>query len=114
MPHHSALHRNAAAQRLPGMRHERVGLTLTVVIPVTWESPPPLLIIRGTDDGGGRPPIAADVTGERMTILTAVNALPQVGAQSYDGRAAARHVPCIRKEVPAMFTSRQTPPGVAL
>jgi len=54
------------------------------------------------------------VTGERVTILTTVNALPQVGVQSYDGRAAAGPVPCIRKEVPAMFTSRQTPPGVAL
>ena len=75
--------------------------------------PPPLLVFRGTDDGGAAL-TATDVTGERMTILTTVNALPQVGVQSYDGRAAARHVPCIRKEVRAMFTSRQTPPGVAL
>jgi hypothetical protein len=40
--------------------------------------------------------------------------LPQVGVQSYDGRAAARYVLCIRKEVLAMFANRQTPPGVAL
>ena len=84
-----------------------------MVIPVTWESRRPCWL-----SGHGRrwrPPLtAADVTGERMTILTTVNALPQVGVQSYDGRAAAGHVPCIRKEVPAMFTSRQTPPGVAL
>jgi hypothetical protein len=58
--------------------------------------------------------IPADVTGERVTVLTTVNALPQVGVQSYDGCAAARHVLWIRKEVPAMFTNRQTPPGVAL
>jgi hypothetical protein len=43
-----------------------------------------------------------------------VNALPHVGAQSYDERAAARYVLCIRKEVLAMFAHRQTPPGVAL
>ena len=43
-----------------------------------------------------------------------VNALPHVGAQSYDERAAAGYVLCIRKEVLAMFAHRQTPPGVAL
>lgn len=43
-----------------------------------------------------------------------VNALPHAGVQSYDKRAAARHVLCIRKEVLAMFVNRQTPPGVAL
>jgi hypothetical protein len=43
-----------------------------------------------------------------------VNALPHVGVQSYDERAAARYVLCIRKEVLAMFANRQTPPGVAL
>lgn len=75
--------------------------------------PSPLLVIRARTAVVAAL-TAADVTGERMTILTTVNALPQVGVQSYDGRAAARHVPCIRKEVPAMFTSRQTPPGVAL
>jgi hypothetical protein len=42
-----------------------------------------------------------------------VNALPHVGVQSYDERAAARYVLCIRKEVLAMFANRQTPPGVA-
>jgi hypothetical protein len=60
------------------------------------------------------PLAATDVTGECVTILATVNALPQVGVQSYDGWAAARHVLSIRKEVPAMFTNRQTPPGVAL
>jgi len=83
------------------------------VIPVTWESRRPCWL-----SGHGRrwrPPLtAADVTGERMTILTTVNALPQVGVQSYDGRAAARYVLCIRQEVLAMFANRQTPPGVAL
>jgi hypothetical protein len=43
-----------------------------------------------------------------------VNALPRVGVQSYDERAAARYVLCIRKEVLAMFANRQTPPGIAL
>ena len=43
-----------------------------------------------------------------------VNALPHVGVQSYDERAAAGYVLCIRKEVLAMFANRQTPPGVAL
>jgi hypothetical protein len=43
-----------------------------------------------------------------------VNALPHVGVQPYDERAAARYVLCIRKEVPAMFAHRQTPPRVAL
>jgi hypothetical protein len=43
-----------------------------------------------------------------------VNALPYVGVHSYNGHAAARYVLCIRKEVLAMFTNRQTPPGVAL
>jgi hypothetical protein len=55
-----------------------------------------------------------DVTGEHVTILAPVNALPHVGAQSYNGRAAATYVLCIRKEVLAMFANRQTPPGVAL
>jgi hypothetical protein len=55
------------------------------------------------------------VTGEHATILvTGKNALPQAGVQSYDERAAARYVLCIRKEVLAMFANRQTPPGVAL
>jgi len=40
------------------------------------------------------------VTGERMTILTTVNALPQVGVQSYDGRAAAGHVPVSGRRCP--------------
>jgi hypothetical protein len=43
-----------------------------------------------------------------------VNALLYVSVQSYDERAAARYVLCIRKEVLAMFANRQTPPGVAL
>jgi hypothetical protein len=43
-----------------------------------------------------------------------VNALPLAGVQSYDERAAARYVLCIRKEVLAMFAHRQTPPRVAL
>ena len=43
-----------------------------------------------------------------------VNALPHVGVQPYDERAAAGYVLCIRKEVLAMFANRQTPPGVAL
>jgi hypothetical protein len=55
-----------------------------------------------------------DVAGERVTVLAPVNALPHVGVQSYDVRAAARYVLCIRKEVLAMFANRQTPPGVAL
>jgi len=32
----------------------------------------------------------------------------------YDRRAAARYIPCVRKEVLAMFTNRQTPPWAAL
>jgi len=43
-----------------------------------------------------------------------VNALPHTDVRFYDGRAAARYILCIRKEVLAMFANRQTPPGVAL
>jgi hypothetical protein len=43
-----------------------------------------------------------------------LNALPQAGVRFYDGRAAARYILGIRKEVLAMFAHRQTPPGVAL
>jgi hypothetical protein len=50
----------------------------------------------------------------RAIIRWPVNALPRVGVQSYDERAAARYVLCIRKEVLAMFVNRQTPPGIAL
>jgi len=53
------------------------------------------------------------VTGEHATILVNGKCVAHAGVQSYDGRAAARYVLCIRKEVLAMFANRQTPPGVA-
>jgi len=57
----------------------------------------------------------ADVTGERVTILATgkcVAACRRVVLQW--PRRAARNVLCIRKEVPAMFANRQTPPRIAL
>jgi hypothetical protein len=56
-----------------------------------------------------------DVTGERVTILATgkyVAACRRAVVQW--PRRAARNVLCIRKEVPAMFANRQTPPRVAL
>jgi hypothetical protein len=53
-------------------------------------------------------------TCARFRTPQPVNALPHLGVRSYDERAAARYVLCIRKEVLAMFANRQTPPGVAL
>jgi hypothetical protein len=56
-----------------------------------------------------------DVTGERVTILATckcVAACRRVVLQW--PRRAARNVLCIRKEVPAMFANRQTPPRIAL
>jgi len=64
----------------------------------------PKLQLKTTPGGGGVIPRPA----------AEVNALPHVGMQSYDERAAARYVLCISKEVLAMFANRQTPPGVAL
>jgi hypothetical protein len=40
--------------------------------------------------------------------------LPRADVRFYDGRAAARYILYIRKEVLAMFANRQTPPGAAL
>jgi hypothetical protein len=50
----------------------------------------------------------------QQLIVPAVNPLLHAGVRFYDGRAAARYILCIRKEVLAMFAHRQTPPGVAL
>ena len=73
-------------------------------MPVGLGVPPPLQVTQGMGEG----------RRARDDLARPVNALPHLGVQSYSGRAAARYVLCIRKEVLAMFANRQTPPGVAL
>jgi hypothetical protein len=74
-------------------------------------------------DSGSRPlALLADQVGRRRaslagvpaTILDTGKCVAVYQRASYSGRAAARNVLCIGKEVLAMFTNRQTPPGVAL
>jgi hypothetical protein len=55
-----------------------------------------------------------EVIADRVTILATGKCIAACQSVSYSGRAAAGNVLCIRKEVPAMFTNRQTPPGIAL
>jgi hypothetical protein len=78
-------------------------------------------VLAYTGDSGPDPAIIglardADLLLAEATFAAPVplNTLPQAGAQSYDGPAAAGYVLCSRKEVLAMFTHRQTPPGIAL
>ena len=53
--------------------------------------------------------------GHRVTILATGNCVAACRhALLQWPRRAARNVLCIRKEVPAMFANRQTPPRVAL
>jgi hypothetical protein len=70
----------------------------------------PVMLIEDNPSNSRR---LATATGRRPAGPS-VNALPKAGPQSYDGRAAAGFVLCSRKEVLAMFTHRQTPPGIAL
>ena len=75
----------------------------------------PLQVVQGTDESVVAALTATDVTGERMTFLTTGKCVAACwrAVLRWAGRAA-RYVLCIRKEVPAMFTHRQTPPEVAL
>jgi hypothetical protein len=75
-----------------------------------------LCVARAKSFAGLGEPASQDlvVAGGEIPAGTAVNALPHVGVRSYDGRAAASYILGIRKEVLAMFTNRQTPPGIAL
>ena len=71
--------------------------------------------LRGSPRRRGRAWRQADLTAGCMCgSCPPVNALPDADVRFYDGRAAARYIFCIRKEVLAMFTNRQTTPGVAL
>jgi hypothetical protein len=62
----------------------------------------------------GRQGLPGVYFGRFGVMCPPVNALHHAGGPFYDGRAAARYILCIRKEVLAMFAIRQTPPGVAL
>ncbi len=58
---------------------------------------------------------ATDVTGEHVTIVAAGKCVAACRSAVLQwARRAARYVLCLRKEVPAMFANRQTPPRVAL